>query len=69
MNIGLHAVAPSQAPEAGFMTMVLGYITAIHVLDVDFGTQIHERHEDFEDAICVEGILRAGSFNGKTPAI
>ena len=46
MNLGLYAVAPSQAPEAAYTTMVLEYVAANNVLVVDLGRQVHEGLED-----------------------
>ena len=46
MELGLHAVAPSQAPESAYTTMVVGHVTAHNVLDVDLGRQAHEGLED-----------------------
>ena len=46
MNLGLDAVAPSQAPEAAYTTMVLEHVNADDVLNVDLGSQVHEGLED-----------------------
>ena len=43
MNLGLHAQAPSQAPELACTVVVLGHVTANNV---DLERQAHEALED-----------------------